>query len=304
MLGATNQMSELPGALPRGAEPWPLLCLPPRGVQEGLPAELSRAYGKVHESQVGDLQQCVHVRLSWKRSLDCFRPSLNLNRSSFSQKYPTRFSSLPTNVCGRPTMDSSIAIQGWCGGRAATRTSQGLGARPDARRAATSRRSMVIPSSSRLSERWCHRLALPNAGTGRLPRFNKDVLVQEFALESRWQLDICLTSAPSRVHPCVPRFPPDPFQGAAEDRGTLAALDRELQELSATDMRQAALQVRWVDRRASHCCGTVRPDTLCPKSTHRRGYTNSKTARSCCYFRGIPVFNVHVASVFGWSYVP
>lgn len=33
------------------------------------------------------------------------------------------------------------------------------------------------------------------------------------------------------------------IQGAAEDRGSLAALDRELQELSSTDMRQAALQV-------------------------------------------------------------
>lgn len=45
-----------------------------------------------------------------------------------------------------------------------------------------------------------------------------------------------------------PRLPPSPserhiFQGAAEDRGSLAALDRELQELSSTDMRQAALQV-------------------------------------------------------------
>lgn len=39
------------------------------------------------------------------------------------------------------------------------------------------------------------------------------------------------------------KFTTTPTQGAAEDRGSLAALDRELQQLSSTDVRQATLQV-------------------------------------------------------------
>lgn len=45
-------MSELSRALPRAAEPRPLLRLPPRGVQEGLPSQLSGAHREMHESQV------------------------------------------------------------------------------------------------------------------------------------------------------------------------------------------------------------------------------------------------------------
>lgn len=56
-------------------------------------------------------------------------------------------------------------------------------------------------------------------------------------------VDSAVRPPPSRVKSFATKYTATLTQGAAEDRGSLAALDRELQQLSSTDVRQATLQV-------------------------------------------------------------